>query len=153
MLDWVHSKRKAPCTRQNTGQDTKRKLRYTRIDTFAKCSVLYVAISAATTDFFTYCLPILFAFLNRDTLVGNTIPFFLSSAKIILTMDAFCPWVRKTAMRCCKQADMEQASLRCHASRLFRSLRSHLIRFSLADSHQLTRRPFFLARVPFYTHE
>ena len=33
MLDWVHSKRNALCVRQDAGQDTKRNLRYTRIDT------------------------------------------------------------------------------------------------------------------------
>ena len=33
LLDRVHSKRNVSCTRQDTGQDTKRKLRYTRIDT------------------------------------------------------------------------------------------------------------------------
>ena len=33
VLDWVHSKRNALCVRQDAGQDTKRKPRYTCIDT------------------------------------------------------------------------------------------------------------------------
>ena len=46
-----------------------------------------------------------FLFLQqRDTLVGKSIPFFSSSAQIILTMDAcaFCPCGRKDRMHCRK---------------------------------------------------
>ena len=41
LLDWVQSKSKTPCTRQDAGQDTKRKLRYTLIDTYKHLPIQY----------------------------------------------------------------------------------------------------------------
>ena len=57
-LDCVHTNRNVPCTRRNTGQDTKRKLRYTCIDTCKHSPNLWALLlcSSSLTAFLSFLL-------------------------------------------------------------------------------------------------
>ena len=95
------------CTVHKTRtQDKIQRERYTHshMQTFAKFSVFYIAMSTCTAHFYTHCLPFHFAFDNTETLwLGSRSPSSCSYT-IILAMDAYalCLCILKTAIRCPK---------------------------------------------------
>ena len=115
-------------------------------------------MSASTTRFVTHCLLFLFLSSTQRHFGWESIPFIPSSARVILTMDAyaFCPCVHKTAMCCCKKVDISRHPFALMLQGYF-THKDHLdICFLLPVSRQLTHRPFLLAwvhaRLPYYTH-